>query len=284
MMASTPRCGAQESPRARSRSRSGPGPSSDSRRIPTYRLPVRGPVSLNGTDLRPIPLIQSRSGEFGVASYGDVAIELPPEHPRPDPRFTESFPQGRGRTFHTVTPLAGRFIAVVAGGKANDTGEILDDVLVYNLFVDGLPNRPRWVPEGHLPRPTFQHTATLVSAGERSHDAFIVVAGGWDGNAPIGDLTIIRLGVEGEGSEVVIEKLDVPLLVPRWGHRAIAVGDGRIVIDGGWTRERGENRLVGATEIFDLERKTEIDELGKTRVRIEAHRTAVHSLPREDTA
>src|SRR5690606_6851771 len=237
-------------------------------------------IAANGTLLRPLPLVRARAGGLGVASQGEVPIERPMDSASPEPRFDESFPSPGGRKLHTVTPLADRFVAVIAGGEATATGEILADVLVYSLFAGGFPGRWRWVGRERWPRPVVEHTATCVAGGDRSRDGFVLIAGGRDGVGPSGDLTVIRLGGESE-SPVVVEKLETSLLVPRWGHRAVAVGGDRVVIDGGFARDpNGEQALVGATEIIELEGAEEGDRDRERRVRVRSRRV-VHNLPRE---
>ncbi len=206
-------------------------------------------IAVNGTDVLPLPLMVSSRGGPGVQSVREIDIEYPPDFPLARGRQAPAF---RGRTFHTVTPFAGvvgKHNAVVAGGKANDTREILSDVLMYKLHYESLETAPFQGLEESLPALTFHHSATALTG---QSGTFVVLAGGLrvdsDSQVPLGNLTVVHFGSP-------VQPLKTPLRVPRWGHAAVAVGEDRLLVDGGWTIDEGEGKrhLVGCAELLSFE-------------------------------
>lgn len=143
------------------------------------------------------------------------------EPPRPDPagwRPTASL--SVARVNHTATLLLdGRVL--VAGGETN-TGAMIADVETFD------PTTETWTTLPSLPEPRSNHTATLLADGR------VLLAGGGKSSA---------IGVpspdEVLGTCLLFDPKDnsfspvSSLAVPRSGHRAALLDDGRVLVVGG---------------------------------------------------
>jgi len=222
-------------------------------------------MTVNGTDVRPMAAIVSTSSHQGVASVGEVDIDMPRTLERRLSTFVAKrkrlSPELGSRSRHSVTPFLGNY-AIVAGGidPDGDSRRVLRDVLLLSTQADGagaidvgsLESLP------DLPRPTFEHSATLLAGPDRrpgTRDDMVLIAGGHDDlGRTLGNLSIVYLSAT--GGDVSLQQLPTRLRVARTEHAAVAVGHDRVLIDGGRDigRRKREGGLVPIAELLTIRR------------------------------
>lgn len=224
----------------------------DPARIDRFGTDAPSGIALAGTDIRPLPWIVSPRGGDGAASRLEVDIEFADDDLQVVPRPEDTLPPPGNRWGHTVTPLLSTY-AVIVGGRDSEKGQALDDVLLYHArhaVFDAAP-----FVRARLPRPVYDHTATLLGGATPAvgdFERYVVVAGGTDGRRPGAELTVIR--ITSSGGKMVAQPLPSTLHVPRYRHRAVAVGPDTLLIDGGRTHDAdGRPVLTGCAELLTFE-------------------------------
>jgi hypothetical protein len=210
-------------------------------------------LALRGTRLIPMPRIADARGGPGAMSTAAIDIELPPGFPAPRVRTGAVLPAPGARIRHTVTPIA-ESRALIVGGASQSQQLPLDQVLVFDPgLAEGREARAFQPAEGKLPHPADHHTATLLAGPDgllHTLDDVVLVAGGFDGERSLTDLTLIEQRADGT---VAVVPLDHRLRVRRAEHAAVAVGPNRILIDGGRrTAQKGATGLVECAELLTI--------------------------------
>ena len=213
-------------------------------------------LAVNGTRLLPMKRIEALNGGPGVYSEKEVDIELPESKVPTTADTGDSFGGAGSRMYHTLTRFQDRF-AVIAGGLTVAGKEPIDEVLLYNPRRTD-PSLPAFELIGKLPRPSWQHTATLLPGADRqegTEDDLVVFCGGTDGKEVFSDIIVVFLSSNSGSLE--LRRLPVSLKVPRAEHAAAAVGSQSLLVDGGRTLpdENGSERFTGSAELIRFERE-----------------------------
>ena len=213
-------------------------------------------LAINGTRILPMKRITALNGGPGVYSEKEVDLELPPDDTAAGGGIRDAFPGAGSRMYHTLTRFQDRF-AIVAGGLAVAGEEPIDEVLLYNPRRTD-PSLPPFELVGRLPRPTWQHTATLLPGADRqegTEDDLVVFCGGTDGKNVFSSIIVVFLSRETRN--LVLRKLPFSLKIPRTEHAAVATGSLSILVDGGRNTlgENGSERLTDSAELLRFERK-----------------------------
>ncbi|MFI8962633.1 Kelch repeat-containing protein [Streptomyces sp. NPDC053493] len=145
------------------------------------------------------------------------------------------------RRLHTTTPLAdGRIL--VAGGIGEAPGPVpatgLGSCEVYD------PATGAWTPTGALREPRFSHSATLLPDGR------VLVAGGAAVRSPDSHRTLRTAEAydPASGTWTTVR----PMTDARFGHPAVRLGDGRVLLAGGILAVgRGSYAALALCELYD---------------------------------
>jgi hypothetical protein len=176
--------------------------------------------------------------EFGPKGSGHLEFSPPrfvaqSEIWSPAGRWQLAAPLHRARAYHTATSLPdGRVL--VAGG-AGVSGTLSADDAVAELWDSG---SGQWSLAGSLQTPRYDHTATLLPDGR------VLVAGGRRSGGNVGGVST---------SEVWDPKLRTwrelgRLNIPRYGHHAVLLPGGRVLVAGGY---RDESTPLRQAELWD---------------------------------
>ncbi|AJF70242.1 hypothetical protein SVTN_37460 [Streptomyces vietnamensis] len=154
--------------------------------------------------------------------------------------WTAAAPMWTPRRLHTVTPLAdGRVLAVGGIGHAPDgPAEGLATAEVHD------PATGRWTPTGALRQARFSHSATRLPDGR------VLVAGG--ATARPGPTPYTLRTAELYDPVTGQWTLARPMTDARFGHPAVLLGDGRVLLVGGVLAVgRGRYGALGYCETYD---------------------------------
>ncbi len=223
--------------------------------LPALGLRVRFPVV--GALQRPGTGQSARLGVIfamllaGLLLAGAVAI-VGSRSPQPSPGpaltpaplgvFTPTGPMARPRSLHTATALVDGRVLVIGGilnqglmsAEALDTAEIWD------------PSTGTFVRTGRLAEARGLHTATLLPDGR-----VLVVGGDGSGTSASGGSTDTFLAsAEIWDPATGSFSRSGSLVLPRSGHSATLLPDGRVLIIGG-TRDLGDRQVVTDAEVWD---------------------------------
>lgn len=226
-----------------------------------HRVDRTGPdapsgLAINGTRLLPMNRITALNGGPGVCSEKEVDIEPPGPAGAVSPIAHAAFPNSVSRMFHTLTRFQERF-AILAGGLTVGEEKPLDEVLLYNPTRTD-PGLPAFKLIGRLPRPSWQHTATLLPGADRqegTEDDMVVLCGGTDGQEVFSSIIVVFLSRETRN--LVLRKLPHSLAIARAEHAAVATDNQSLLVDGGrgLPTAKGGGRLVEAAELLRFERR-----------------------------
>ncbi|MEM9293223.1 MAG: kelch repeat-containing protein [Acidobacteriota bacterium] len=141
----------------------------------------------------------------------------------------------QARSHHTASEVSvrnlGQRVAMIGGkdsaGQALASGELYDPVGGAFSAISGSLQQGRW-----------DHSATLVFTNGK-----ILLAGGRDANGALGSLELYNPF----DPEKPFETVEATLNPPRWGHAAVSLNDGTILLAGG----ENENGPVGTLSIYD---------------------------------
>ena len=213
-------------------------------------------LAINGTRLLPMKRIKALNGGPGVYSEKEVDIELPQASVSAARDTGDSFGGVGPRMEHTLTRFQDRF-AVVAGGRTLAGEKPIDEVLLYNPRRTD-PALPAFELIGKLPRPSWQHTSTLLPGADRqegTEDDLVVFCGGTNGEEIFSDIIVVFLSRE--TGNLQLRRLPTTLKVPRAEHAAVAIGSQAILVDGGRTLpgENSSERFTGSAELVRFERE-----------------------------
>lgn len=212
-------------------------------------------LAINGTRLLPMNRITAINGGPGVCSEKEVDIELPIPAGAVTASAGETFPNSVSRMFHTLTRFQDRF-AILAGGLSIGEEKPLDEVLLYNPIRTD-PELPAFKLIGRLPRPSWQHTATLLPGADRqegTEDDMVVLCGGTDGREVFSSIIVVFLS--NETNNLVLRKLPQSLALARAEHAAVATNNLSLLVDGGRNRPaaEGSGKFVESCELLRFER------------------------------
>lgn len=215
-----------------------------------FRPEAPSGISLNGTEVLPLPVITSRLGGAGVVSLGEIDIEEPESYPRPHAIDGPQLPGRKGLRDYVLCPIVAQR-GLIVGGTDPDGEKPSDALWIYDPHFASRGSEALTLLPERLPHGVFDHTATVLAGGDglvATHDDLIVVAGGTNGVKTFADLT--ALIPTGDGG-VRVFALEERLLTPRSGHAAVAIASQRLLVDGGERRESAG--LVGSAEVLTLE-------------------------------
>jgi len=231
-------------------------------------------LALNGTAILPMAKVTDARGGNGSVSSRLVDVETPDDLPTPRPRQDQELPAPGSRFLHTLTQLSGGR-AVLVGGAESLTRRPLDQVVLYDPFPAEARQEPafRAVAE-KLPHPTQLHTATRLAGPDSifgTFDDVVAIAGGFDGDRSLDDLTLL---VQRDDGSIAVVPLAEKLRIARCEHAAVAVGPNSLLVDGGRKMSPDEpGGLVQCAELLNLA----FDDAGAPRV---SHHAAFRTLGR----
>jgi hypothetical protein len=144
------------------------------------------------------------------------------------------------RYLHTATLLPNGKV-LLAGGNRDPL--ISDGFLASAELYD--PATETFTPVGDMSTPRFEHTATLLQ------DGMVLVAGGQTG-APTGSFGLYTAGADLYDPAVGVFTPVGNMGVPRYGHTAVQLGDGKVLVVGGsFTTSSGTSVYYETAELYD---------------------------------
>jgi hypothetical protein len=180
------------------------------------------------------------SGGFGDTSdCMDVGVDPESSAELYDPA-TGSFTRTGGMAFsrggHTATLLANGNVLVAGGGSQPRGGTALPNAELYD------PNTGSFTPTGNMAVARFMHTATLLKNGK------VLVAGGLLAGSSANPTASTEIYDPETGNFTATGSM----ARPRESHTATLLADGRVLIAGGRSAQRGSSPQDTATaEVYD---------------------------------
>jgi len=153
-------------------------------------------------------------------------------------QWRETSPMRTARFEHTATALTDGKVLMVGGQGPSDGGRLraLNTVELYDPAVDG------FVSTSNLSEARTNHAAVLLS--DRS--SVLIMGGAGGDNADI-SISTAELFDSRAGRWTQVS----PLNLHRTGHTATLLNDGRVLVAGGESAQRGQRRSLRTGEVYD---------------------------------